>query len=246
MNETMKLNAFLQGIMEVSAVQREALGTKRILPDGRVYRYARATATAIAPGIHLQPAIATANHINRSAAATPVGSVVVTFDVGATSVAEDMYKDGFLQVNAGTAGTLGTQYRIKTHTIVAAAGGSITVELADPLITALVASTDKLSLIPNPFNGASAGAADAGSAGIAPVAVPASYYFWSQTGGVAAALLPNASTPGTPMVPGATGALVAFDAAVVTTHATIVVPTVGYSLGTGVTANFKPIFLTLD
>lgn len=246
MNETMKLNAFLQGIMETSAVQREPLGCLRILADGRKFRYSKATAVALAPGVNLQPAAPTANHINLSALATPKGSVFVTFAVGATEVTADMYKDGFLQVNAGTAGTLGTQYRIKGHTTVAAAGGNITVELADPLVTALVVTTDKLSLIPNPFNGVALGGADKPSAGIAPVAVPASAYFWSQTGGVAAGPVPNAAAPGTPLVPGASGALVVFDAAVSTTHATIVVPTVGYALGTGVTSNYKPLWLHLD
>lgn len=246
MNETMKLNAFLQGIMETSAVQREPLGCLRILSDGRKYRYSKATAVAIAPGINLQPAIATANHINRSALATPKGSVFVTFAVGATAVTEDMYRDGFLQVNAGTAGTLGTQYRIKSHTLVSSSGGNITVELADPLITALVVTTDKLSLIPNPFNGVAIGAADKASAGVAHVAVPASHYFWAQTGGVASAGVPNGTAPGTPLVPAADGLLAVFDATVSTTHATIVVPTVGYALGTGVTSNFKPIWLNID
>lgn len=246
MNETMKLNAFLQGIMEVSAVQREPLGCLRILSDGRKFRYSKATAVALAPGVNLQPAAPTANHINLSALATPKGSVFVTFTVGATAVTEDMYRDGFLQVNAGTAGTLGTQYRIKSHPVVGSSGGSITVELADPLVTALVATTDKLSLVPNPFNGVAVGAANKPSAGIVPLVVPASNYFWAQTGGVATGQVPNSAAPGTPLVPGASGGLVAFDAAVSTTHATIVVPTVGHALGTGVTSNYKPIWLRLD
>ncbi len=246
MNETIKFQAFNQGILETSAVQRESLGCIRLLSDGRKFRYSKATAVAIAPGANLQPSVPTANHINLSAAATARGSVFVALTVGATEVTENMYKDGYLQINAGTAGTLGRQYKIKSHTIIGAAGGAITVELDEPLMTALVATTDKLSLIPNPFNGVAVGGADKPSAGLAQIAVPASHFFWSATGGLAAGPVPNTAAPGTPLVPAATGGLAVFDAAVSTTHATIVVPTVGYALGTGVTGNFKPIWLTLD
>lgn len=246
MNETMKFQAFNQGILETSAVQREALGCLRFLSDGRKFRYSKATAVALAPGVNLQPAAPTANHINLSALATARGSVFVTFSVGATAVTENMYKDGYLQINAGTAGTLGRQYKIKSHSIVSGSGGSITVELDEPLMTALVATTDKLSLIPNPFSGVAVGADAKASAGIAHIAVPASHFFWAQTGGVAAALIPNSTAVGTPLVPGAAGALIAWVGAVVSTTCTIVIPTIGYALETGVTNNYKPIWLTID
>ena len=239
MNEALKTQGWNQGIMETSSTQKEMLGALRILPDGRKFRYARATATAIAPGFALLHALDTANHINRSAVATAIGSMQVTFTVGATEVTADMYKDGYLQVNDGTAGTLGTQYRIKSHTVVAAAGGSITVQLADPLVTALVATTDKLSLIPNPYSGVSLGGVAYGCAGVTPVAVPASAYFWSQTGGVAACVIVNATAKGSTLVPGANGIpkLWVVD---------YLQPMIGYAIQAGVTNHPKAIYLTID
>lgn len=238
MNEYLKLGAFAQGIMEVSSIQREMVGCLRVLPDGRKFRYAKATATAIAPGFALQHSEPTANHINLSAIATVRGSTLVTVTVGATAVTTDQYKDGFLQVNAGTAGTLGTQYRIKDHTT-SAGSTAITIELADPLITALVATTDKLSLIPNPYRGVSLGAVAYGCAGVTPVYVPASYYFWSQTGGTAACVIVNATAKGSTLIPGANGIPKLF-------VVDYLQPPIGYAQQVGVTDHAKAIYLTID
>jgi hypothetical protein len=238
MNEPMKNQAFTQGIMETSSIQKEIVGCLRILPDGRKFRYAQATATAIAPGFALQHSEPTANHINRSAAATAKGSYVVSIALGATAVTADMYKDGFLQVNDGTAGTLGTQYRIKSHNT-CDASGTIIVELADPLVTALVATTDKLSLIPNPYRGVSLGAVAYGCAGVTPVAVAASYYFWAQTGGVAACTIVNATAKGSTLIPGANGIPKLF-------VVDYLQPPIGYAIQVGVTSHAKAIYLSID
>jgi len=239
MNQNIKTQAFKQGIYEISSTQKETLGCLRVMADGRKFRYAKATAVALIPGVCLQCAAPTANHINRSAVATAIGSQQVTFTVVATEVTADMYKDGYLQVNAGTAGTLGRQYRIKSHTTVTSAGGSITVQLDEPLGVALIATTDKLSLIPNPFNGVSEGAVQKPCAGIAPVPVTASYYFWAQTGGVAAALLDNATAVGSNLIPAASGGVKLF-------VVDYLQPVIGYALGVGVTNEYKPMFLTID
>ena len=237
--DCIKTQGFRQGIYEVSSTQKEALGALRITEDGRKYRYCKASAVAIIPAVSLQPAVQTANHINRSAAATVVGSMQVTFTVGATAVTADQYKDGYLSVNAGTAGTIGNQYRIKSHTEVAAAGGSITVQLADPLAVALVATTDKLSLTPNPYCGCSIGDAAKGSCGITVVAVPASNYFWSQTGGVGCAWVVNATAEGSCLIPAASGLLKLW-------VVDYLQPQVGYALAAGVTSNAKPVYLSID
>lgn len=237
--DCIKTQGFRQGIYEVSSTQKEALGAFRITEDGRKFRYCKATAVAIIPAVSLQPALQTANHINRSAAATVVGSMQVTFTVGATAVTADQYKDGYLSVNAGTAGTIGNQYRIKSHTEVAAAGGSITVQLADPLAVALVATTDKLSLTPNPYNGCAIGDVAHGSCGITMVAVPASNYFWAQTGGVGCAWVVNATAEGSTLIPAASGLLKLW-------VVDYLQPQVGYALAAGVTSNAKPVYLTID
>jgi hypothetical protein len=235
MNQNEKTQGFSQGIHQISSTQREQLGTIRRI-GGDVFRYCRAGATALIPGVALQPAYFTANHINRSAVATAKGKTEVTFTVGATEVTADMYKDGYLQVNAGTSGTLGRQWKIKSHSVVAAAGGSITVQLDRPLDVALVVTTDKLSLIPNPFSSVTEGAVAKGFAGIAPMPVTALYYFWAQVGGVALAILTNTVAVGSTLVPGATGTLVLF-------LSDYVQPPVGYVLNTGVTSEYKTVYL---
>lgn len=240
MSSEQKLNGFTQDIYKTSSTQKEAIGCLRVLPDGRKFRYAQnSSAAALIPGVAVQPAVQTANHINRSAVATAAGLTEVTFTVGATEVTANMYKDGYLQINAGTTGTLGVQYRITSHTTVSASGGSIIVQLERPLVTALVVTTDKLSLTPNPFRGVSEGAVQKGCAGIAPVGVAASYYYWSQTGGVALALLDNSTAIGSTLIPAASGGLKLF-------VVDYLQPPVGYCLGTGVTSNYKPVFLTID
>lgn len=239
MNETFKTGGFNQGIMEVSSIQREMVGCLRVLPDGRKFRYSQATATAIAPGFALQHSQPTANHINLSAVATVKGSTQISLTVGATAVTEDQYKDGFLQVNSGTAGTLGIQYRIKSHTTSSAGSTAITIDLADPLVTALVATTDKLSLIPNPNRGVALGGVTLGCAGVTPVAVPASYYFWAQTGGVAACVIVNSTAKGSTLIPGANGIPKLF-------VVDYLQPPIGYAIQVGVTDHAKAIYLSID
>jgi hypothetical protein len=239
MNKSIKTQGFKQGLMEISSRQMEDFGTLRITPDGRKFRYCKATAVALVPGVALQPAVPTANHFNRSAVATVKGQTQVTFTVGATEVVANMYNDGYLQINAGTAGTLGRQYRIKSHTAVAAAGGSITVQLDEPLATALVVTTDKLSLVPNPFNGVAIGAAGEGCAGIVPVPVTASYFFWAQTGGVACCYVDNAVDAGSALVPGGAGVLILF-------LVNYLQAPVGYAVGIGITNECKAAYLTID
>ena len=240
MNESMKTQGWNQGIMETSSTQKEMVGALRILPDGRKFRYAQASATAIAPGFALQPAgLPTANHMNQSATAAAKGASVISFTVGATAVTTDQYKDGYLQINTGTAGTLGLQYQIKSHTTSAAGSTAISIELYDPLVKALVATTDKITLVANPYRGVSLGAVAYGCAGVTPVAVPASYYFWSQTGGVANCVIVNATAKGSTLVPGADGIpkLWVVD---------YLQPMIGYALGVGVSNHCKPIYLTID
>jgi hypothetical protein len=238
-NNPQKTQQFRQGINEISSTQKEAFGTLRVTQDGRKFRYAKATAAAMVAGLACQVAVPTANHINRSAVTTPIGSTQVDVAVGATAVTANQYDGGYLQINAGTAGTIGRQYLISSHTVSAAGSETITVNLAEPLATALVATTDKLSLIPSPYNGVSEGAVAKTIAGVCPVPVTASYYFWVQTGGVANAMLANATTTGTVLVAGASGTLAIF-------LVDYLQGVVGSAIGVGVTNECKAVNLTLD
>jgi hypothetical protein len=238
-NNPQKTQQFRQGINEISSTQKEAFGTLRVTQDGRKFRYAKATAAAMEAGIACQMAVPTANHFNRSAVATAVGSIQVDVAVGATAVTANQYDGGYLQINAGTAGTIGRQYLISSHTVSAAGSETITVNLAEPLATALVVTTDKLSLIPNPYNGVSVGAVAEPIAGICPVKVTASYYFWCQTGGIANAMIDNAVDAGSCLVGGGTGTLILH-------LVNYLQPIVGYAIGIGITSECKAAFLTID
>lgn len=238
----MQLNAFAQGIMEQSATKKAAFGQLRITSDGRKYRYAYAVA-AHAAGQVGRMAQGTANHVNRSAATTAKGATEVVVGVGATAVTADQYTDGYLQIYDGTAGTVGHQYRITGHTT-HAGSGNITVQLEEPLRTALIATTDKLSLIPNPWSSVAVGDALArGAAGVAPIAVTIANYYWSQTGGMACVLNQGNTAMGTLL-----NASVTAGAVISTANGTSETsPSMGFQAGyTGDSTKYSPIFLTID
>ena len=74
-----------QGIMDVSSDKKEMLGTRRVTPDGRVFRYALNGTGALAAGkIGQSPAYVSA-HAECSVAAAAIGDRVVTVTLGATA-----------------------------------------------------------------------------------------------------------------------------------------------------------------
>lgn len=236
MSANQKTVGFSQGIHETSSTQKEKLGTLRVLSDGRKFRYAKAGGTALAAGIPTQSAAAEANHINKQCAAAAVGTVAVFVTVGGTAVTEDQYKDGWLMVNDGTG-----QYDCYPvlGNSACAGSGTTTVVLAEPIRTALVGSgTSEVSLIPNAFYAVVVGAANGHFAGVPIVAVPANYYYWSQTGGMCCALNTNAVAVGSELALGA-GLFV-----LATAYTTEVVATAVATAG--VTDEGKPVWLKKD
>jgi hypothetical protein len=237
--------SFNQGIFDISSTQKEALGTLRITPDGRKFRYAKAGATALSAGYMGVAVAGTALHINRSvAAAAAIGDKSVIVTVGASAVTADQYKDGFLQINDGTG--QGHNYPIDGNTAISAAGGDVTVSLKDPIKVALVASaTSEVSLIPNPWYAVTEGTTQEKlPVGVAPVAVTAAYYYWAQTGGVAIC-----AVDGTPAVG---SYLILSDAnagflEVRVTALDVDEPALAITFATaGVDGEFKPCYLLID
>lgn len=236
MNEPMK-TMFSQGIHDQSATAKERVGALRIMEDGRKFRYCKNGAVALVAGIPTEAAAAVANHVNCAVAvAASVGDMSVSITVGATAVTADQYKDGYLQINDG-AGE-GLQYRISSHPA-HAGSGTLVVQLLDPIRVALTTAASKASLIYNPFSlvVAATGGSTAPT-GIPPIAVTASYYFWSQTGGLGCAYVANGVALGQRLTNG-NGLL--------DVGADDVEPIVGYSVATaGVTTQYKPVMLTID
>ncbi|MBW2637238.1 MAG: hypothetical protein JRC86_06920 [Deltaproteobacteria bacterium] len=92
----MKKGGFSQGIFEVSASQKEALGTLRILEDGRKFHYAKAGAGALTAG-NMGIAAAIAAEVTNQAmgAAVALGAQTLTYTAsGAVTYIADYFKDG--------------------------------------------------------------------------------------------------------------------------------------------------------
>ena len=233
---------FSQGVYEASTVQKEEIGTLRILADGRKYRYVQAGTGGLAPGKAAAGSVAVANHINLAVpAASEIGALQLSITVGATAVTADQYLNGYLQINDATGE--GYQYKIVGNTACDASGTTV-VMLEEAIRVALVASTSEVSLIPNPYAGAVHTTVEESlPVGVACHTVAASSYGWVQSGGPAVALVAGTPAVGTMLTLSATsGALAAMAATL-----DVDMPTCAIAYGTvGVAGEYKPVFLKLD
>ena len=167
------------------------IGTRLVLPDGRVFRYAFSNGAAGA-GTGVQSSAATANHDSdlAVAAASAVGAKSVSVTLGATEAAEDLYANGYLFGN-DVEGE-GHVYRIRQHDAIGSGGtGTINLMDGDTISEALVAGSSQVGLVMNPYMHVipSPGGAQTGrTVGFAPAEVADNSYFWAQTWGEAAVL----------------------------------------------------------
>jgi len=174
------------------------LGTRMVLPDGRVFRYAFSDG-AIGAGKGAQSSIALANQDSdlAVAAAAAVGdkSVSITFGTSPnTDVTANQYANGYLYVN-DEAGE-GHVYRIRgTDAHVAAdvsASPAVTIHLMDgDGIKEALTTSSEVGLVANPYQHViitPGGAQTARAVGYAPTEVADNAYFWAQTWGEAAVL----------------------------------------------------------
>lgn len=194
----LKTQGFLQGIYEQSSVQKEELGTIRVLKDGRTFAYALAGATALGAGALTQGSAPDSNAHNEAiAASASIGAKTLTITFGG-AVTANFYKDGYLHVNDATGE--GHAYRIKAHP---AGTSSVLVDLYDPIRVALTASTSEITLTANIQSGViiHGSPPTAVVAGVPPIAVTAAYYFWNQVKGWAAVLTEGTVVIGQAVVP---------------------------------------------
>jgi len=166
------------------------IGTRMILPDGRVFRYAFSNGAAGA-GTGVQSSAAVANHDSDLAvsAAAAVGATSASITLGATAAAEDLYANGYLFVNYVDGE--GHVYRIRQHDAIGSGGtGTINLEGGDTIAEALTTSSE-VGLVANPYMHVipSPGGAQTGrTVGFAPAEVADNSYFWAQTWGESALL----------------------------------------------------------
>ena len=171
------------------------VGTRMILPDGRVFLYAFSNG-AVGAGKGVQSSIALANQdtdLVPAAAAVGDKSVTLTFGTSPnTDVTADQYANGYLLVN--DVDGEGHVYRIKgkgAH-VAADVSASPAVEIflqdGDTIATALTTSSE-VGLVANPYQDViitPAGAQTARCVGYTACEVADNTYFWAQTWGEAA------------------------------------------------------------
>ena len=243
MTQGIKKAGFAQGLYETSATKKEEIGTKRITKDGRVFRYAKAGATALVAGQAQAAAVVADAVTSQALPTTAIGATSLVYTAGSSvTYGADYFAGGFLQINDATGE--GHQYLISSSSAVTS-GTTIYITLEDPIRVALV-TTSEGTLVHSPFMATVATTTPASlPVGIAPVPVTAAYYYWSQTRGPAVYL--SNSTPAIGSFLVLTSVSGALGAASSTIATTIVNPIVGYAMGrVGVDTEFKPIFLTID
>jgi hypothetical protein len=189
-----------QSVYDTSSVQLADLGSRKVVGD-RVFRYALATGAIPAGNVAQAAPISlinvTAGTVNAS------GGKQFSFYF-ATSNAANVYAEGSLLCQSGTAANLGYTYRIKSHPVVATTSKGV-LTLYDPLKLA-VNVTDSWSIQANPYTGLTTNTAGtAAPVGVAPVVVASADYFWLQTWGPCAIKGSAVAAAGRALCAGATG-----------------------------------------
>jgi hypothetical protein len=232
-----------QDARQVSSTKLHRLGTVAETADGRVYRYCLAGGSILAAGLVNTSTARIANHTINSVATAVTGNtgvrqVNITL-AGNTATTAAQYDDGFLTV-IDSAG-VGSAYLIAGTPVIAGSGTGI-IQLAEQVMTSLTTSS-KASLSYSPYGLAIVGAAAAAlfSNGTNNVAVTASNYYWSQTGGIASVLSDGVIGKGSQAILSAsvTGALVVEGTSAVTQR-------IGVAPDATVDTKYYPVFLTLE
>ena len=171
--------------------QKQKLGTKGVLPDGRVFYYAKNSGTAITTAAQIVDGIAAvgAHDMDLAAAAASAGATSFTSGTSLT-VTKNQYADGYVLFNDGPG--QGEVYRIKSNTAVSSATGlEITIDEPDGIRTALTTSS-LFGLAYSPYTDVKIidgdGTITTGPLGVTTIPVTASYYCWIQTSGIASVL----------------------------------------------------------
>ena len=231
-----------QGIMEESSTQKAPMGTKLEFDDGRVFRYAKASA-AISSSLvvsvadtYRDPADTNDTFVAQAAGSTD-------FKVSARAGDTENEYAGAYFANI----TNGEQYRIKSNTAAATVNGvssTVIFTLYDPLKTAIATDNDYL-ITPSPYASVITATAVAGSydrpVGVSPIGVSSGYYFWLQTEGIALIKVDSnvATTRGTPVT------LSDGDAGCVEDQSALASPIIGICHTQGATGSYSGVLLNL-
>lgn len=226
-----------QGIYEQSVTPNGVLGVVRRV-GGRTFVYSKDSGGGQSRGKLSIAATPTAAHQNVVAqAAAVVGATVVNVTLGATLASLNQYADGYLCITDED--SQGVAYKIRRNPA-AALSTTLEISLYDALTTALTTSSE-CCLVPNRWNGNVISIADQDDTpnGVPLIAITASYYYWSQTGGPASVLADETIEQGAEVTIGSStvGAVEAKDSAEE--------PLVGVAIIAGVDDEYRPVYLKI-
>jgi len=166
-----------------------ALGTRGVLPDGRVFYWSQNGAVALAGTQIVQTRVTPSNssaHVSGLdvVGVTATGVSTITVTIATTNTTADLYADGFLTIDTSP----GTgMYRVKSHPAVASAADGV-FTLDEKLREALTSGTTKVGFRPNPYADVieyPVTTATGVALGICPIPVAIASFFWLQTFGPA-------------------------------------------------------------
>lgn len=234
-----------QDVYQISSVHNAELkGQTGTTPDGRTFSYAHAGATLLAAGKITSPPNVTANYVTRTlTTAVAQGANQVIVPLG-TTAATDLFINYWLVVTDGTGKGQGAYYITGNTAATAGNSNTTTVSILGAVNVALDTSS-VVGLYPNQFSAqivADHTAAPAVPVSGAPlVAVTASYFYWSQTGGYASILQNGTIGKNDGVVASSTT-----DGAVDAEGTSTITRRVGYVPEAGVSTKYSPTVLTLD
>ncbi len=228
------------GIWDTGSTALLTVGTRGVLDDGRVFYYARQSASAaIVAGKLLMSEIVNTNNEDLAVDTHTAGATVINVTSGSATDTANAFAGGYLVVIDDTGE--GITYKIVSHpTYTATAAIAFTIEHG--LHVAFGAGTT-VCLVKNPWmDPVIAAAAQAHFAcGIAQVAVAAgnttAQFYWCQTWGVTCGWQDTTTAAGVNLTSGATAGQVEINGGTD--------QYIGMTLIVGETAEYQPIFLNI-
>ena len=183
------------------------VGDRAVLPDGRVFRYAKSAGTVLSgfgAAMSKPVNISHALPAQTGNGSFSIGSRVVTVTVDSNdgagadgAVAADELRGGYIVLNNNTSNPLNRG--ILGNTAIAASGGTIEVTLDGPVTTTLTTST-YCEIMPNPYLAMTPGGGGTLEyetfLGVPAVGCTTGKYFWLQTWGPLWVTPGGATTPG--------------------------------------------------
>lgn len=236
-----------QDTYQISSVQNAELrGQTATTSSGKTFTYAHAGAVNLSPGKITSPPAITAGYATRTLSiAVTQGTNQVTVTLGTTAT-QDQFKGANLLVTDGTGAGQGA-YTVVGNTAATAGNSNTTTLTIKGAINIALDTTSVVGIYPSQF--AAQIVADHTAAPAIPVsgapiiAVTASYYYWSQTGGYASLLSDDTS-----VVTKNAGGIASntVDGAVEIEAAGTVTSRIGYAPELMVANKYSPFVLTLD